>query len=181
MANFDCKTERVTRSPEGPYHGFVLLNYLDWPPHAYLDVVKACSAQRLGRENRFEHLVHLSDEVLACFSDQLSWIETKLPWRSEPYSGLNWYGPTLIEGVRVEQFLAVIGAWRRLLELGPDQLLLKGPVHYEPRKKRRPAKLVFHRLVVDKATIVASLSKIEAMAIRAAAEPQKLYLLHLGI
>lgn len=181
MANVQCKFDRVTRTPTGPYHDFVLLSYRDWPPHTYLSVVKACSAQRRGSEQNFEHLVHLSDEILAYFSDQLGWVETKLPWRNEPFSGLNWHGPTLIEGVGAEQFSGVIGGWRRLLELGPAQLLLKGPVGYQPRAKRRRAKLVFHRLVMDKATIVGALSRLEVMAMRVAAEPQKLYLLHLGI
>lgn len=115
MTENSTNSYRIYREKlQGPYHDFWLLQE---GQHDYKDFWNL-----LGRKDAE---VRISDDLLRYFYDTLSWIPTLNPSvSSQPSSGLNLYGPTIINHTGGQHFADVTQAWSHLLNLGPEQIVL---------------------------------------------------------
>jgi hypothetical protein len=64
--------------------------------------------------------------LLAYFVDSLRWIPTLNPaYDDKPGTGLNWYGPTIINSAGGAMLQGISLAWKQLFICGPAQLKLR--------------------------------------------------------
>ena len=120
--------------------------------------------------------LNLHDDVVGYLLDQLRWIPSWNPSKQVPSSGLNLYGPTVIdvEGAAIAE--RVFRGWANLLVIGPPVLDLQG---YWSFFGDDPKLGAYERLRIDRTPVVETL--IQLADYSACATNGTHALLHLGI
>lgn len=69
--------------------------------------------------------ITVPDEIIQYIGDSLQWISTN--WNnSKKKNGISYYGFSVIEGAEIKKLGEIVGQWKRLFELGPENFYLTG-------------------------------------------------------
>ena len=137
---------------------------------------------------RHDAPIILDDEILHYFFDTLIWIPTFNPAKKIDSNGLNRWGMTIINQTGGSLFHEIFSSWIRLLECGPEHLLLQGLFQWqwpynEPEhimKEDQLYKLEKHkRLEVNRDWLIHQLTMLAQFGEQAATG--NFFTLHLGI
>jgi len=143
----------------GPYHEFVAVAEREHPRAAYLSLLHSPEA------------VRVADDLVRYIGDTLDWVPSSNPAGGESrQTGLNYFGPTIIDPPATAQLARIIRSWIAIFRLGPERLQLRGWWSETDQ--------AYERLEFERAALIAVLEQLEAMTERVG--PGE-YLVHLGI
>lgn len=132
--------------------------------------------------NRFVHhprAIHLHDNLVRYMLDTLNWIPTHNPATNDPCSGLNLWGPTLIERNGAVVGEKVFRAWSRLLESGPSTLELTGSYLWLDEESKESGH--YERLQFSRDDIVPVLDTLAGYCAEVQMANGRLYIYHGGV
>jgi hypothetical protein len=160
----------------GPYHDFLLLDR------------ESDGKWELTRFIHDPRAIHLPDDLVRYMKDTLAWIPTTNPAMGESQYGLCMWGPTLIESPGAAIALHVFRSWADLLRVGPQKLVLTGPVAWSTEQggngtDTTSAQLAgnYERLVIDRDLVVGVLHQLADWCEQVRDNPGKLYIYHGGV
>jgi len=142
----------------GPYHEFLLVERSRHEPADYLALI------------HHAHAIKVPDDLVRYIADSLDWIESSNPAGGSKGSGLNYYGPTIVESSGAQRLAGLLQAWAALFRLGPEELELTG--YWSPSSGK------YERLLFNRDKVVILFDQVAHLAARVTSTS---YLLHLGI
>ena len=145
---------------KGPFHEFVVVNREEHAPNDYLSLAHSPNA------------VKMPDDLVRYIADSLDWLAaiTPAPSRTLRGTGLNYYGPTIIEADEAPHLARLFRAWAAIFKEAPGAFELTG--YWSSTANE------YERIPFKKDAVVTIFERVAELA--ESITPNR-YLLHFGI
>ncbi|MDZ4719243.1 MAG: hypothetical protein SH847_12385 [Roseiflexaceae bacterium] len=131
-------------------------------------------------QSNTEKVIYIPTKVISYINDTLVWVDTVNPSSEKSsFSGLNPFGPTIIEPVEARRIQLICDAWIGVFGLGPDQIHLTGEWVNNVDENGNELQGYYEDVCISRADIIGHLQSISSLA--QASNDGDLLILHYGL